>query len=99
MKNKLKLVKLFTALPRALCDINAENNEGVRPIHLAAKRGTLGVVCHLVNCGCDITAEDKSGKTPLDYCERDDVKNFLNHTMYGTPYVLGESRGEIYTII
>ena len=38
----LQLVKLFTALPLARCDINTENNEGSRPIHLAAKHGHLG---------------------------------------------------------
>ena len=81
--DSLQLVKLLTASP--VCDINAENNEGVRPIHLAAEHGNLGVVCHLVNCGCDLTATDKHGNTPMDYSTSTDIKYFLNKVVYGTP--------------
>ena len=89
--DSLPLVKLLTPL----CDINDENNEGVRPIDLAIRHDNLGIVCHLVSCGCDITAEDKHGKTPMDYSVGDDVKNFLNHKIHGTPFVLGNIESEI----
>ena len=92
----LQLVKLITALP--ICDINAENIEGLRPIHLATRHGNLGILRHLVNCGCDVAAKDKHGKTTLDYSTGDDIKNFLIHTIYGTPYVLGNSKSEIINI-
>ena len=89
----LQLVKLLSASP--VCDINAENNEGVRPIHLAAKHGNLGVVCHLVNFGCDLTAKDKHGNTPMDYTTSTDIKDFLNNVVYGTPYMPGNLKSEL----
>ena len=89
----LPSVKSLTDSP--VCDINAENNEGVRPIHLAAKHGSLQVVYHLVNSGCDVTAKDKSGKTPMDYSTSTKVKDFLSYVVYGTPYMLGNSKGEL----
>ena len=92
----LRSVKSLTDSP--VCDINAENNEGVRPIHLAAKRGNLQVVYHLVNCGCDAAAKDKSDKTPMDYSTLTKVKDFLSNVVYGTPYMLGNSKGELYFI-
>ena len=89
----LRSVKSLTDSP--VCDINAENNEGVRPIHLAAKCGNLQVVYHLVNCGCDPAAKDKSGKTPMDYSTLTKVKDFLSNVVYGTPYMPGNSKGEL----
>ena len=94
--DSLKFVKLLTALP--LCEINAENNKGERPIHLAAKHGNLGILHHLVTRGCDVAAKDKLGKTPLNYSRRKDVKNFLNHIIYGTPYVLGSSTSKLFIV-
>ena len=96
--HSLEKVKLLTPV----CDINAENNEGVRPIHLAAQLGNLQVVYHLVSCGCDAAAKDKSGKTPMDYSTSTIVKAFLSNVVYGTPYMLGNSKGELqhsYTLI
>ena len=76
----LSSVNLLTPV----CNINVENNEGVRPIHLAAKHNNLGVVCQLVSCGCDLTAIDNHGKTPMDYSTSTDIKDFLNNVVYGT---------------
>ena len=93
-RHSLEKVKLLTPV----CDINAENNEGVRPIHLAAQLGNLQVVYHLVSCGCDAAAKDKSGKTPMDYSTSTKVKDFLSNVVYGTPYIPGNSKGELYFI-
>ena len=81
--HSLRLVKLLTCTP--LCDVNAENNKGVRPIHLAAKHGSkyLEVVRHLVNCGCDVAATDKQGRNPVDYSKKSTkVNKFLNRVLY-----------------
>ena len=57
----IQLIKLLTPV----CDINAENNEGARLIHLAAQYDNLEVVCHLVDCGCDVAAKDKQGRNNI----------------------------------
>ena len=79
--HSLEKVKLLTPV----CDINAENNEGV---HLAAQHSnTLGVVYHLVDCGCDVAAKDKHGRNPVDYSKKfTKLNKFLNHVLYGTYY-------------
>ena len=96
--NKYFLPSVMSLTDSPVCDINAENNEGVRPIHLATKRGNLQVVYHLVNCGCDAAPKDKSGKTPMDYSTSTKVKDFLSNVVYGTPYIPGNSKGELYFI-
>ena len=86
----IQLIKLLTPV----CDINAENNEGARPIHLAAQYDNLEVVCHLVDCGCDVAAKDKQGRNPVDYSKKSTkVNEFLNHLLYGTSY-----KSELYFI-
>ena len=96
-KYKLQLVKLLTALPQ--CDINAESNDGVRPIHLAADEGDIEIVYHLVvDCGCDVAAKDKSGRNPVDYSTRDDITEFLIHAIDGTPFI-PENKCESYLYI
>ncbi|KAJ3356799.1 hypothetical protein HDU83_009611 [Entophlyctis luteolus] len=45
--------------------LSARDTNGNAPIHLAVVGCHLGVVAHLVRAGCDLTACDRNGQTPL----------------------------------
>jgi len=49
--------------------VNAENNTGKTPLHIAATHAHDGV-CHvLISNGANVYAKDCDGKTPLDCCK------------------------------
>ena len=61
-----------TSIPRANttelergADVNVLDEDGVTPLHLAARNGRVGVVGVLLEHGANVGAEDKEGRTPL----------------------------------
>jgi ankyrin repeat protein len=47
-------------------DINQVSGVGgMTPLHMAARRGTVGIAEALLDAGADIEAQDKNGETPL----------------------------------
>eukprot|EP00903_Cladosiphon_okamuranus_P009977 g9463.t1 len=53
-------------LRRRGADVNAAENSGLRPLHLACKRNQADMVDLLLKRGADETAVDRDGRTPLD---------------------------------
>ena len=58
-------------------DVNAKNDNGVTPSHLAAQKGHNEVVELLIVKGADVNAKTESGGTPLDYAIDDETANLL----------------------
>jgi ankyrin repeat protein len=46
-------------------NVNARENNGITPLHIAAERGNREIVELLISRGADINARRKNGKTPL----------------------------------
>lgn len=46
-------------------DVNAKDEDGLTPLHIASKRGDLAIVIALLDKRAYINAEDKNGLTPL----------------------------------
>lgn len=60
--------KCFAPSTRAGADLEANNQAGMTPLHLAASsnvEGRLPFVKSLINSGADIAATDRIGRTPL----------------------------------
>lgn len=47
-------------------DVNAKNDEGLTPLHIAANRDRAEMIPVLVDKGADINAKSEDGETPLD---------------------------------
>ena len=62
-------------------DVNAKNDLGQTPLHLAAWQGSLKAVKWLVNHGADPMIRDKEGKTPLDVSATEEIREFLKKVM------------------
>ena len=62
-------------------DINSKDNEGRTIFHVAAKLSVYfdkkTLIEMLIAKGVDINAKDNSGKTPLDYAEKEEIKQLL----------------------
>lgn len=48
-------------------DLEAPDLGGLRPLHIAAEKGYSGAVRALLLAGCDSTAKDSIGRTPIDW--------------------------------
>jgi hypothetical protein len=68
-------------------DINARNNEGRTPLHMATLVGQIEVIRVLLGHGADVGAEDKQGKTPFslakeygryEIMKRDEIMKLLS---------------------
>lgn len=55
------------------------------PLHAASEKGQTEVVKLLAAGGADITLRDRSGKSPLDLCDGDEVKEVLLKIQNGAP--------------
>ena len=59
-------------------DVNACNNDGFTPLHLASKNGKLDVARLLVGHGANVHAEANDGKTPLQVAKGGDMVRLLS---------------------
>ena len=48
-------------------DVNAEQEEGMTPLHIAARNGNAGIIAVLISKGAAIEKKDRSGHTSLYY--------------------------------
>jgi ankyrin repeat protein len=46
-------------------DVNARDNNGVTPLHIAAENGNCDLVSILIANGADVNVKDKAGESPL----------------------------------
>jgi ankyrin repeat protein len=56
----------YSAAVRSAPDVNARNENGVTPLHIAAGYGTPDKIAALVTAGADVEALDMDGWTPLN---------------------------------
>jgi len=47
-------------------DVDAQNNDGITPLHLAALVGDINIIRALLDAGADKSIEDNAGYTPYD---------------------------------
>jgi len=57
-------------------DVNAKNNDGSTPLHIAARHGVKEVAELLIDKGADVNVKNAFGRTPLDYSE--EVKDWYS---------------------
>ncbi len=57
--------------------INAQDNDGNTPLHLAAYLGHLDLVSILIKAKCDINIKNHNGKTPLHYAAINNHKDIV----------------------
>ncbi len=59
-------------------DVNAREDDGSIPLHLAAARGPdVSVVAFLIANGANVNARDNNGRTPLDHVRHGGIFQFL----------------------
>jgi hemoglobin len=79
---------LVRALARAGADVNAGGGvTRATPLHMAARRGFVGIASALLDCGAAMEAKDRKGDTPLKRainCRRDSVARLLLERGAGT---------------
>ena len=63
--NSNKHLKILDKLLQAGAEVNAQNDGGYTPLHIASKHGHLDVVKRLLSAGAQVNAQNDEGKTPL----------------------------------
>ena len=63
-KEPEKAKKLIESDPE---NVDYKGKHGIRPLHIAARRGLLGIAKLLIDKGADINAGDAAGETPLHF--------------------------------
>jgi len=58
-------------------DINARDNTGMTPLHIAARYNSMEVLEYLVSKGADLNAKSENGRTPLDIATTNEKRTFL----------------------
>ena len=84
---KLPCVETMKLILHAGCDVNAVNNEGNTPLHLAVTFKPADpeevvilsqMLLLLLDIGADPKLPNKNGKTPLHSCETDEARRILS---------------------
>ena len=60
----------MTALAQSGANLEARDNDGCTPLHVAARQGSAEAVMALLAAGADPNARDRSRKTPWDLAQR-----------------------------
>ncbi|KAK7473746.1 hypothetical protein BaRGS_00035021, partial [Batillaria attramentaria] len=58
-------------------DIEAERDDGIRPLHVASGNGKEDIVWILLNRGADVHAKTRTGKKPLGFAKHKNVTSLL----------------------
>ena len=84
---KLPCVETMKLILHAGCDVNAFNNEGNTPLHLAVTFKPADpeevvilseMLLLLLDIGADPKLANKNGQTPLDSCQTDEARRILS---------------------
>ena len=84
---KLPCVETMKLILHAGCDVNAFNNEGNTPLHLAVTFKPADpeevvilseMLLLLLDIGADPKLANKNGQTPLDICQTDEARRILS---------------------
>ena len=84
---KLPCVETMKLILQAGCDVNAVNNEGNTPLHLAVTFKPADpeevvilseMLLLLLEMGADLKLANKNGQTPLHSCETDEARRILS---------------------
>ena len=79
-KNKPNLDNLKVMLESGLVDLEAEDDEGYKPLYWAIEYNSLEVAQLLISSGVDLEAKDSWGQTPLHWAvgyDRLEIVQFL----------------------
>ena len=66
---RYRKVEMVDSLLKAEANVNAENENGDTPLHLATRNGTVEMVDSLLKAGADVNAENENGYTPFDIAD------------------------------
>jgi len=69
--------EIVQALLDAGADVQATDNDGNTPLHLAAKSDRVEVISIQLNAGADMHAKDGFDRTPIDSTDREAVRSLL----------------------
>ena len=62
-------------------NIEAQDQDGVTPLHCASQIGDLEIVKHLLERGANIEAQDQHGGTPLHWASRNGHLEIVKHLL------------------
>lgn len=76
-------------LSKKKIDIEAYNDVGWMPLHLAAKAGSYDAVCSLVHAGVNVNNTDRScGRTALHIAVESGHKNIVEYLLKKVYYLI-----------
>jgi ankyrin repeat protein len=70
-------VEIANSLIRAGAEIDAINDRGATPLHLASKANSIEVVKLLIQGKADVHRRDRGGRTPLHYAQGNEMVTLL----------------------
>lgn len=83
-------IKCVSSLLEARAKVNAQDEDGTSPLHLAAASGELGVFAALLSAGA-FQYQDEDGLSPLDYLPEDVKKDHLERRRWDALCVAGDA--------
>ncbi|RCK79082.1 MAG: Ankyrin [Candidatus Ozemobacter sibiricus] len=92
-EDEVPRVEIYKALIAKGAEVNAQDEDGVTPLHAAAAAGEQEAVVYLLAKGADPNLKDKEGKTPYDWAteaEEPEIAKLLKakmkfDTLHGGP--------------
>uniref|UniRef100_H2XVJ0 VPS9 domain-containing protein n=1 Tax=Ciona intestinalis TaxID=7719 RepID=H2XVJ0_CIOIN len=77
---------LFYDPVRAVVKVDAVNDQGDIPLHIASRWGYASIAQALVECGSDISCQNRKKESPLDVAHNSQMKYILQHTELTVTY-------------